>query len=80
MDPVDIVVVVLCRAFGPLEGEWKGAHPDRNHAFEWQKLRNSTGFSVSFLGCMISFWGDIAGKFRSRSAELEQSAVYYLHR
>ena len=60
MGLVDIAVVGYVEHLG-LEGRWEGGYPDQNHTFEWQKLRSSTGLSVSFLGCMISFRGDTAG-------------------
>lgn len=40
-------------------GEWIGGGADQ--LFAWQKYDAPDGTTVAFLGCRVSFWGDIAG-------------------
>ncbi|EME44587.1 hypothetical protein DOTSEDRAFT_62968 [Dothistroma septosporum NZE10] len=42
-----------------ISSDWQGG--DANDIFAWQKMRASNGTSVAFIGCRVSFWGDIAG-------------------
>lgn len=60
MGPVDIVVVGYVQPLGS-NHLWEGYSPQGKDLFAWQKPRRTDGVSVSFLGCMVSFWGDIAG-------------------
>ena len=40
-------------------GSWQGGGDD--DIFAWQKLQGPSGCKIAFLGCRVSFWGDIAG-------------------
>ena len=60
MGQVDVVVVGYVHHLG-LQDMWEGCPPKGNNLFAWQKPRRADGVSVSFLGCMVSSWGDISG-------------------
>lgn len=62
MGEVDMVV------FGYVENvsqhssdEWETGTSQPDQLFAWQKETLSDGRIISYLGCMISIWGDIAG-------------------
>ncbi len=60
MGHIDIVVVGYVHHLG-LDDSWEGCPAESNNLFAWQKPKRTDGVSVSFLGCMVSFWGDISG-------------------
>jgi hypothetical protein len=66
MGPVDVVVVGYVHHLDRiLKGSWEGGNSENNQIFAWQKLTTLDGRTVSFLGCMVSFWGDISGRLVS---------------
>lgn len=60
MGMVDIVVVGYVHG---LERWTQGPWEDNNseNLFSWKKTTNQRGYRIAFLGCRVSFWGDIAG-------------------
>ena len=61
MGPIDIVVVRYVHRLG-FDHLWEGCPAESNNLFAWQEPRRTDGVSVAFLGCMVSFWGDISGR------------------
>jgi len=60
LGPVDVVVVGHVPGLGRWTyGQWEAA--DSNELFSWKTFMSRRGYRVAFLGCRISFWGDIAG-------------------
>lgn len=60
MGKTDIVIVGYVHGLTDfVSGSWEGG--DSDQIFGWQKRRLPDGSSVGFLGCRVSFWGDIAG-------------------
>ena len=60
MGPVDIVVMGYVQGLERFtSSHWEGGGKDT--LFGWQKLPLPHGGAVAFLGCRVSFWGDIAG-------------------
>jgi len=60
MGRVDIVKVGYVHGLERwTEGSWDGS--DSSHLFSWKKSISKRGYSIAFLGCRVSFWGDIAG-------------------
>lgn len=60
MGAVDIVVVGYVHGLERwTRGSWEGSSSDR--IFSWQKTTTQRGYRVAFLGCRVSFWGDVAG-------------------
>lgn len=59
MGPMDIVIVGYVHGLLRwTDGPWGG---DKNHElFAWKTLLTRQGYRVAFLGCRVSFWGDIA--------------------
>ncbi|CAF9920083.1 hypothetical protein IMSHALPRED_004811 [Imshaugia aleurites] len=60
MGRVDIVIVGYVQGFErwahiPWEGD------DSNELFAWKKISSPKGHCIAFLGCRVSFWGDISG-------------------
>ncbi|KAK6591810.1 hypothetical protein H4I96_12087 [Botrytis cinerea] len=62
LGPVDVVVLGYVHGLtgltGPGHWEYGDAH---NELFAWKTQRMPNGANVAFLGCRVSFWGDIAG-------------------
>jgi hypothetical protein len=62
MGHVDVVVLGYVHHLEKsINGTWQGGGSGKNDLFAWQKFHTPHGRSVSYLGCMISFWGDISG-------------------
>lgn len=60
MGSVDIVIVGYVHGLERwTEGSWDSSHGSR--LFSWKKSVSKRGYSIAFLGCRVSFWGDIAG-------------------
>jgi hypothetical protein len=60
MGPVDIVVCGYVHGLKRFTSDaWVGG--DETQIFAWQKMRTTHGATVAFLGCRVSFWGEIAG-------------------
>lgn len=61
MGKVDVVVMGYVHGLAGYTGSrvWEGG--DATQLFGWQKMTTSNGTTVAFLGCRVSFWGDIAG-------------------
>lgn len=58
---VDVVVMGYVHGLAGYTGNrgWDGG--DSSQLFAWQKIIMPNGTTVAFLGCRVSFWGDIAG-------------------
>jgi hypothetical protein len=62
MGEVDIVVVGYVHHLGKfVNGVWQGRGTTEKDLFAWQRFHTRKGRSVAFLGCLVSFWGDISG-------------------
>jgi hypothetical protein len=62
MGHTDIVIVgYVHRLKKFLHGSWEWGGQPKKGLFGWQKFQSSAGHSVALLGCVVSFWGDIAG-------------------
>ena len=60
MGAVDIVVVGYVHGLDRwTSGPWEGTNSDK--LFYWKKITSRKGHAVVFLGCRVSFWGDVAG-------------------
>lgn len=60
MGAVDIVVVGWVHGLDRwTSGPWEGSSSDK--LFSWKKNTSQKGHLVAFLGCRVSFWGDLAG-------------------
>ncbi|KAI4263433.1 MAG: hypothetical protein L6R35_007345, partial [Caloplaca aegaea] len=60
MGAVDIVVVGYVHGLERwTKGPWEGNSTDK--IFSWKKTISARGNRTAFLGCRVSFWGDIAG-------------------
>lgn len=60
MGPVDIVIVGYVHGPGRwVQGPWESS--SSNRLFSWKKITSQRGCRIAFLGCRVSFWGDIAG-------------------
>lgn len=58
-------------------GKWVGGGSDQ--LFAWQKYHAPDGTTVAFLGCRVSFWGDIAGNVVRALQQLNQTkTVLYI--
>ncbi len=60
MDAVDIIVVGYVHGLERwTRGPWEGS--TSNKLFSWKKTTSRRGYRIAFLGCRVSFWGDVAG-------------------
>jgi hypothetical protein len=80
MGPVDVVVLGYVHHFDRiLKGSWEDGNGEKNQIFAWQKFTSSDDRTVSFLGCMVSFWGDISGRLVSALQKLNKvNCVLYV--
>jgi hypothetical protein len=62
MGHTDVVIVgYVHRLKRFLHGNWEWGGKPNKGLFAWQKFQSTAGHSVALLGCVVSFWGDIAG-------------------
>ncbi len=60
MGAVDIVVVGYVYGLKRwTRGPWEGSSSDK--LFSWKTTTSKRGYRIAFLGCRVSFWGDVAG-------------------
>lgn len=60
MGAVDIIVVGYVHGLERwTRGPWEGS--SSNKLFSWKKTTSRRGYRIAFLGCRVSFWGDVAG-------------------
>ncbi|KAL8938153.1 MAG: hypothetical protein Q9211_003337 [Gyalolechia sp. 1 TL-2023] len=60
MGAVDIIVVGYVHGLERwTRGPWEGS--TSNKLFSWKKTTSRRGYRIAFLGCRVSFWGDVAG-------------------
>lgn len=61
MGKIDVVVIGDIHHFDRIApGPWEGGNDAQGDIFAWQKTETRDGRKISFLGCMVSFWGDIS--------------------
>lgn len=59
MGAVDIVIVGYVHGLERwTQGTWEDSNSDK--LLSWKKMISQRGYRVAFLGCRVSFWGDIA--------------------
>jgi hypothetical protein len=73
LGPVDVVVLGYVHGLAGLTafGPWKYGDA-KDELFAWKTRRLSSGATVAFLGCRVSFWGDIAGALVRALQQLSQ--------
>lgn len=60
MGAVDIIVVGYVHGLERwTRGPWEGNSSSK--LFSWKKTTSRRGYRIAFLGCRVSFWGDVAG-------------------
>ena len=60
MGPVDLVVVGYVHGLDRwTRGPWDGSGSSK--IFSWKKTTSQRRCRIAFLGCRVSFWGDVAG-------------------
>ena len=60
MGAVDIVIVGYVHGLKRwTQGPWEGNNS--SNLFSWKKITSRQGHRIAFLGCRVSFWGDVAG-------------------
>ncbi|KIW19260.1 hypothetical protein PV08_03554 [Exophiala spinifera] len=76
MGKVDIVVLGYAEAVLPTTGgDWESGTVDpERQLFAWQKITLPDGKVVSYLGCMISLWGEIVGSLIRVLKELNNAS------
>ncbi|KAL6253329.1 hypothetical protein RBB50_001052 [Rhinocladiella similis] len=81
MGKADIVVLGYVEAVLPVDGDtWEsGTLESDQQLFAWRKITLPGGKVVSYLGCMISLWGDLVGSLIRVLKELNNvSCVVHL--
>ena len=78
MGGVDIVIVGYVHGLEHwTQGPWEGSNS--NKLFSWKKIMTPRGYRAAFLGCRVSFWGDIAGNIVRAFQELNgEKCVLYV--
>ena len=60
MGPVDLIVVGYVHGLERwTRGSWEGS--SSNKISSWKKTTSRRGYRIAFLGCRVSFWGDVSG-------------------
>lgn len=78
MGHIDIVIIGYVEHLAGDSIDWETGTSSSDEMFAWKKFPTPEGRSVAYLGCVVSFWGDIAEQLvhALRSLNLARCVLY----